>query len=133
MHDQHLNWRFSTRCSSDQVDCSNTTVEVQLSKTYSSRFRYADGVVCNKKTFINQIVFEINQDDKDKVTTTNEEDSIGEGDDSIGEGGDSIDTNAHSQHNEQMVGLWHEEQQAMLGLEFYTKVFGAQSASFGQG
>ena len=27
---------------------------------------------------------------------------------------------AEAQHNEQMVGLWSPDQQAMLGLEFYT-------------
>ena len=34
---------------------------------------------------------------------------------------DGDNTTARAQHNEQMIGLWHPQQQAMLGMEFYTK------------
>ena len=64
--------------------------------------RYADGVAYNVSTFLNEVVAEIKWDNE------NEDYS------------DSEPTTARAQHNEQMVGLWQPEQQAMLGLEFYT-------------
>ena len=57
--------------------------------------RYADAVVYSKTSFQNKIVIEI----KDESGT---------------------DNTAEAQHNEQMVGLWRCDQQAMLGLEFYS-------------
>ena len=47
---------------------------------------------------MNKVVAEINDDVQDKLPATS----------------------AEAQHNEQVLGLWRCDQQAMLGLEFYT-------------
>ena len=71
----------------------------QESDTIASCFeRYGDAVSYNVCTHINEIVAETKQSNEDPTTTT-----------------------AEAQHNEQMIGLWVPNQQAMLGLEFYTE------------
>ena len=65
--------------------------------------RYGDGVLYNIHTHINEIVAEISEN---STTTTAEA---------------PTPTTAEAQHNEQMIGLWAPNQQAMLGLEFYTE------------
>ena len=57
----------------------------------------------NIHTHINEIVAEINQSSKNSTAEA------------------PTPTTAEAQHNEQMIGLWAPNQQAMLGLEFYTE------------
>lgn len=68
--------------------------------------RYGDGVLYNRHTHINEIVAEIKQSSEAPTPTTAEAPSPNP---------------AEAQHNEQMIGLWVPNQQAMLGLEFYTE------------
>ena len=68
--------------------------------------RYGDGVLYNKCTHINEIVAKIKRSTEDPITTTAEA---------------PTPTAAEAQHNEQMIGLWAPNQQAILGLEFYTE------------
>ena len=79
----------------------------QESDTIASCFeRYGDAVSYNVCTHINEIVAEIKQSNEDPTTTTTEA---------------PTPTTAEAQHNEQMIGLWVPNQQAMLGLKFYTE------------
>ena len=87
----------------------------QESDTITSCYeRYGDGVLYNIRTHINEIVAEIKQSSEDPTTTTAEAPTP-----TTAEA--PTPTPAEAQHNEQMIGLWVPNQQAMLGLEFYTE------------
>lgn len=64
--------------------------------------RYSDVVAYNTTSLFNEIVFEVNDDAEEPK--------------------EAEMTSAEPQHNEQMLGLWRPDQQAMLGFEFYTNV-----------
>lgn len=78
--------------------------------------RYADGVAYNTENFISEVVTEIKREDsadsRDEKSPTRDENSPTRD--------ENKPTSAESQHNEQMIGLWRDDQQAMLGLKFYT-------------
>ena len=87
----------------------------QESDTITSCYeRYGDGVLYNIRTHINEIVAEIKQTSEDPTTTTAEAPTP-----TTAEA--PTPNPAEAQHNEQMIGLWVPNQQAMLGLEFYTE------------